>query len=274
MSSVAVIMPTYNHSLYIAEAIDSFLRQQTSFPCKLYISDDCSTDTTAEIAKRYANENPDRITVICKSKNEGLMRNYKTLLDSVKEDYIVVLESDDYWTDSFKLQKQYDLMESCKECGLCFSRCDLLINGKIRHSDDVSHIVESNNGSLYSYLLLRALVWSPTIFFRRASYLDFCSIDDYIRLGFKTFDAPLILSIAANEKLCYIGDITAVYRISSTSISNNKSLKSRLAFECSANKIRRYVISHYGYGNLSWFKIRCREIELQLRIIWRHLLGR
>jgi len=271
MNSVAVIMPAYNHSKYIAEAIESFLLQQTSFPCKLYISDDCSTDGTAEIADRYAAAHPDSLKLLRKKSNEGLMRNYKTLLDAVTEDYVAILESDDRWSDPLKLQKQFDLMESRPECGLCFTGCNLLTDGLLQTARDVSAIVDSYNGNLYPYLLLRALVWSPTILFRRSAFLKYCSVDEYIKRGFRTFDAPMILSIAANTKLCYIKDVTAVYRISSDSISNNRSLRRRLAFEKSNDEIRSYVISLYGRGGLSPLTISLRKAVIHSRIILRYL---
>ena len=47
---VSVLMPTYNHEAYIAQAIESFLAQKTSFEIELLINDDCSTDNTYQIA--------------------------------------------------------------------------------------------------------------------------------------------------------------------------------------------------------------------------------
>ena len=52
---VSVLMPTYNHEKYIAQAIESALMQKTDFAWELLIHDDCSTDGTLHIARRYAN---------------------------------------------------------------------------------------------------------------------------------------------------------------------------------------------------------------------------
>ena len=37
---VSVLMPTYNHEAYIAQAIESFLLQKTNFEIELLINDD------------------------------------------------------------------------------------------------------------------------------------------------------------------------------------------------------------------------------------------
>lgn len=50
---VSVIMTTYNHERYIAQAIESVLRQQTSFRIEIIIGEDCSTDRTLAIAQDY-----------------------------------------------------------------------------------------------------------------------------------------------------------------------------------------------------------------------------
>ena len=46
---VSVSMITFNQSLYVSQAIEGVLMQQTSFPFELIISDDCSTDGAPEV---------------------------------------------------------------------------------------------------------------------------------------------------------------------------------------------------------------------------------
>ena len=48
---VSILMPTYNHEKYIAQAIESALMQKTDFKWELLIHDDCSTDSTLSIAR-------------------------------------------------------------------------------------------------------------------------------------------------------------------------------------------------------------------------------
>ena len=58
---ISVLMPTYNHEKYIAQAIESALMQKTDFAWELLIHDDCSTDGTLRIAQRYAQLHPQQI---------------------------------------------------------------------------------------------------------------------------------------------------------------------------------------------------------------------
>ena len=51
---VSVSCITYNHEKYIAEALDSFLRQDTDFEYEILIHDDASTDGTRGIIEAYA----------------------------------------------------------------------------------------------------------------------------------------------------------------------------------------------------------------------------
>ena len=50
---VSVCMITYNQSLYVSQAIEGVLMQQTNFPFELIVSDDCSVYGTREICQHY-----------------------------------------------------------------------------------------------------------------------------------------------------------------------------------------------------------------------------
>ena len=56
---VRTFCATYNHELYITDALLGFVMQQTSFPVVYTIVDDASTDKTAGTLKRFVNEHFD-----------------------------------------------------------------------------------------------------------------------------------------------------------------------------------------------------------------------
>src|ERR1039458_10809109 len=77
---VSVIMVTYKHERYLAEAIEGVIRQKTSFPVELLIGEYCSTDATREIALSYQKRFPEMIRVITSEHNVGAHENFVRLI--------------------------------------------------------------------------------------------------------------------------------------------------------------------------------------------------
>ena len=117
---VSVCMLTYNHEKYIAQAIESVLMQKTDFDYELVIGEDCSVDKTREIVKKFQLKCPNIIKPIYHERNVGASRNcFEFVLPACKGKYIALLEGDDYWIDSLKLQKQIDVFEANSHIALC-----------------------------------------------------------------------------------------------------------------------------------------------------------
>lgn len=103
---VTVIMPVYNGAKYIEQAIDSVLKQTVKF--ELIVIDDCSTDATLEIVKKY--ESDVRVICVPNEKNLGVAASRNKGMELAHGKYIAFLDADDYWTED-KLEKQLALME-------------------------------------------------------------------------------------------------------------------------------------------------------------------
>jgi glycosyltransferase involved in cell wall biosynthesis len=144
---VAVYMITYNHELYIAQAIDSVLMQKTNFDFHLFIGEDCSTDDTSNICKDYAEKHPNKITLFAHEQNIGATNNaqiiYKACFESGAK-YVAMLEGDDYWTDPYKLQKQVDFLENNSDYTICFHPIKIVKNNIII-DDDINNINETTS---------------------------------------------------------------------------------------------------------------------------------
>lgn len=119
---VSVLMIAYNREHYIDEAIRSVLRQKTSFPFEIIIAEDCSTDNTLAVCKKYKEKYPTVINLIANEHNLGLQRNYIQAMKAAKGKYIAICDPDDYWINKHKLQIQFDFLENNKEFTLCFHR--------------------------------------------------------------------------------------------------------------------------------------------------------
>jgi glycosyltransferase involved in cell wall biosynthesis len=117
--SVTTIILTYNQENTIEKAIKSVLGQKCKYENKIFISDDCSTDKTTEICKKYRDLYPDKIVLNINKTNLKTQENYMFALNSITTKYTAYLEGDDYWCDESKLEKQIEVLENNKTCVSC-----------------------------------------------------------------------------------------------------------------------------------------------------------
>lgn len=98
MSSIkfTIIIPVYNVEKYLNECVESVLNQiYTNF--EIILVDDGSTDSSPQICDSYA-EKDKRIKVIHK-KNGGLSSARNAGMKDMTGDYVLFLDSDDFWDD-------------------------------------------------------------------------------------------------------------------------------------------------------------------------------
>lgn len=119
---LSVVVITYNHEKYIRQCLDSILMQNVDFSFEILISDDCSTDQTAEIIKEYQEKNSHIIKPLLRSVNVGATKNqYECFLRCTGE-YVAILDGDDFWTDKEKLKTQTDFLKNNKTYIACTQR--------------------------------------------------------------------------------------------------------------------------------------------------------
>ena len=121
-------MITYNHEKYIAQALDSILMQEVDFKYEIVVGEDCSTDDTRQILLVYKKKYPDKFKLLLHDENIGMMNNILSTLKNCSGKYIAMLEGDDYWIDSEKLQIQIGLMEDNPNCHMSFHPAEIRID--------------------------------------------------------------------------------------------------------------------------------------------------
>ena len=124
---LSVIFITYNHEKYVEKALRSVCEQETDFAYEVVVGEDCSTDSTREILKKVASENPDKVRLLFREKNFGrpTLNVYNTTMEC-KGEYLAYLEGDDMWTDKGKLQKQVTFLEEHPEYIACTHGCVMI----------------------------------------------------------------------------------------------------------------------------------------------------
>ena len=207
---VSVIMPTYNASKYLADSIDSVLGQ-TYTNLELLITDDCSSDDTRSILKRYA-EQDKRVKVEYLKENfgPGVARNKS--IERAKGRYIAFCDCDDRWfPDKLEEQIKHMTKHDCALCSSSYLICD--------EEDNVTGINISP-----SHLTLGMLKRDNKIGCLTAIY-------DIKRLGHKFYmpairkrqDWALFLNILKDCQICFcLTEPLAYYRQRQNSVSSNK----------------------------------------------------
>lgn len=225
---VSVCMITYNHGTTIAKAIEGVLSQRTDFPFELVIGEDCSRDNTREICFKYQKAYPNLVRVLWANENVFLKgSNDRRTIVHCRGEYIAFCEGDDYWTDSYKLQKQVDVMRAFPSVGLCFcgARIESELSGGSRDWNAEGHLIPGfmqgvnffiyhsfgRNPSGIKNRDERFIMTATTLV--KASVLRTC-MERYeiFRWRLSLLDSIMWLAIAANSDVYYLADKVAVYR--------------------------------------------------------------
>src|SRR5258708_8141237 len=120
---VSVLTLVYNSVQYLAQAIESVVSQQTTFAFEMVIADDCSTDGAWDIVCEYQRKYPHIIQAFRQPHNVGLGHNAMDAYARCRGQYVALLDSDDFFTDPAKLQKQANLLDQHPEWSGIFHPC-------------------------------------------------------------------------------------------------------------------------------------------------------
>lgn len=108
---ISIITPCYNSERYIEETIASVLAQSYE-NWEWWIVDDCSSDRSVELIKKY---NDPRINLIVLEKNSGAAEARNTGIRKANGRYITFIDSDDLWLDNFLEKSIRFLIENNEE---------------------------------------------------------------------------------------------------------------------------------------------------------------
>ena len=119
---VSICIPTYNGERWLAECIDSALRQ-TYTPLEILVVDDCSTDSTAALVSSV----PDgRIRLIVNQANRGLVGNWNECVRQAHGEYIKFLFQDDTLHPQC-VEKMMRVFAEHPQLGMVFARREFVV---------------------------------------------------------------------------------------------------------------------------------------------------
>ena len=234
-NKVSVLITSYNNYQYLMLAIDSVLYQKTNFKYEIIIIDDGSDDGSIDVIKNCTDI---KIRIFFEN-HKGIMNTYLLGFSKCTGKYIALCDCDDFWTDEYKLQKQYDYMEENPFCGACFTRA------VIRNYDNSETISALPPKYLdFNTMLKGGHMFSPTMFIRLDCLKYFWNTIE--RRKFFIWDYPIYLYLTYYFKIGYLKDITAVWRKHKESFSNTRLRKRRIKYVFGLLRIKKYFILKYG----------------------------
>lgn len=219
---VSVCCLVYNHEKYLRQCLDGFVMQKTDFRFEVLIHDDASTDQSADIIKEYEERYPNIIKPIYQKENKyskGEKVNLKYNVLRARGKYVALCEGDDYWIDEFKLQKQYDAMESNPSAVMCVHTVrEVYTNGEPTGREYPSQPIDKT--LINSETMMDIMVQFNQYPFQTSSYFYKTELGKQYAENLpmfaqvsKTGDVPLMLYMISCGDYVVIHDVMSCYRV-------------------------------------------------------------
>lgn len=198
-------MPVYNCKKFLTEAIESLINQ-TLKNFELIIIDDCSTDGTSQILDNLKDE---RIRIVRKTENTGLVISLNQGLKMAQGKYIARMDGDDV-SDPKRFEKQVNFLDNNPDIAGCGTWYQLLGSDKIVKNPVTAEDVKI---ALLDYCALG----HPTVMLRKA-FLEEKKMS-YDASCYPAEDYELWTRVVADGKLSNIPEVLLSYRIHPNQVS-------------------------------------------------------
>ncbi len=224
MPNVSVIIPTYNQSKLVKQAIESVL-QQTYTDFEILVVDDGSTDNTRSVVgqisdkriKYYYKENGGH----CSARNFGLIK--------AQGEYIAFLDHDDLWPNDY-LRIMINRLQSEKDYGVAYARV-LLVN----ENGETKPFARENryiSGWITRAFFKGGPCIMPSATLYKKEFIKGFFFDEAIKIG---EDNDLFLRLSVKTPFLFVPDAYVFWRETPGSLSKNVSVDNQctgiLSFE-------------------------------------------
>lgn len=198
---VSAVIPVYNGSNYLREAIDSVLNQ--TYPnIEIIVIDDGSTDDTWDIIQSYG----DKVRGFHKE-NGGVSSALNLGIHNMKGDWFAWLSHDDLWKPD-KIAVEVECLEKHPNAMVCYSGWERI--------DDECNVIETipgiwlPKGKDIRRLLVRSYMSGITMLINKECFKDIGMFDLSLRC---VQDTKINYLLAKSYDLCYVQEILASERI-------------------------------------------------------------
>lgn len=215
---VSIITATYNGEKYLAEALESVIKQD--YPHKEYIIiNDNSSDRTWEILSHYAQIYP-RITVITNPKNLERSQSRNLWAELAQWEFLAFLDDDDIWISPSKISKQVAFLQAHPDHNLLWTDITL-INEEGALLDKFIRIREENATLKANFLKSNQFILSTVL----VKKTDFIAVGGFDKDKYLGEDYHLRLKIGTLWKIANLGEKLVYYRDRGQNTSNKNKYK-------------------------------------------------
>jgi len=213
---ISVIIPVYNVEEYLAECIESIIKQ-TYTNLDIILVDDGSKDSSGKICDEYAKKDK-RVTVIHKE-NAGVSKARNVGLDIAKGEYITFLDSDDFFFET-AIESLHDM---------CIKNDSDISVGGVTDIKDGEQVIKSagvkvtlNKEGIIKYFLeekyFKCVIWAKL--YKRET-ISSERFDENLTIA-EDFDFLYRILKRANKVYVDTTNMTNCYRIRSGSLMRQK----------------------------------------------------
>lgn len=222
---VSVIIPVYNHAVYVATCLQSVADQDYG-AIELVAIDDGSADDSASVVEEFLSRHQARFRRIDfhRRENRGLTATLDQLMERATGEIVVPLASDDALLPG-SITRRVELLQSRPDMLAVASDCTVVDeHGRVTHQSGIRDLHHGHPAALrYTPRLATTMLlnWSipgPCISFRRTAMEPATGIGPYADLSFPE-DLDLYVRLAAAGVLWFVPEQLALYRLHSTNIS-------------------------------------------------------
>lgn len=247
---VSIIIPVYNASRFLEETINS-IQEQTYSNWEAIFIDDCSSDNSYNLIKKYQKEDK-RIKLIKNKTNSGAAVSRNNGIDHAEGDYLCFLDADDKWHPE-KLEKQINFMQELN-CEFSFTGYQFA-NEKCNPNGKIVSVPDKIN---YKQALKNTTIWTSTVMFD----MNKLSKEDIHMPNIKRGqDTATWWKVLKKIKYAYgLNEVLSYYRRTNNSLSANKLTALKRTWNLYRNVEHLNILS--SFYNFCWYCFNAVRIRV------------
>lgn len=260
---LSIYVPVYNHEKYIAQALDSILMQKTQYSFEVLVGEDASTDRSKEILQYYEKKHPGFFQMFYREHNmhREPTNNAMDLLSRCRGKYIIPLESDDFWIDENKIEKQITFLEEHPEYLAVAHNC-IVVDDSSQPTGEMYPECKDEEYTIWHYAGDILPGQTTTMMFRNYLLNDYFD-KSFLALRVGPGDRKMFFTLVSNGRVFCMQEAMSAYR---HVITHGSSYSANLKYNYEIISRWYGAQLEYAYKISNLDAIKCAELQYVVEI--------